>query len=326
MAVAAAAPVLVSTGPADKPIRLGDKQPWSAENTLHVWDWSKGDQSRPLKATATGSFAVSPDGKWAVTADGQAVDLTTGEAKPIPNFPADVHGICFSPKGDAVLLQIGSYTGPAGKDGAIARVLDFPAGTTRSEAAGQWAYTFACAFTPDGGQFLMMDKGRTLRRYDTKTGNELAHYEPAFENSIRAIAVSPDGKRVAAAGTRGDLYVWDLAGGKPLHKLTGKSVPLADLTVLTGMRSLAFSPDGRQLAAGAVQATVLWDVETGKVAHVLPKFQSGSATDVRFSDDGKKLTSVREFVGTAGPAGEDLLVYPTVHEWDLERDGRVPKG
>jgi hypothetical protein len=36
MAAAERATILVATGPSDKPIRLGDMQPWSAGNTLHV--------------------------------------------------------------------------------------------------------------------------------------------------------------------------------------------------------------------------------------------------------------------------------------------------
>src|SRR4051794_35967547 len=118
-----------------------------------------------------------------------------------------------------------------------------------------------------------MDKDKTLRRWDAKTGKELGHYEPAFENSIRAIAVSPDGKHVAAAGTRGDLYIWETDSGKELHKLDPAGQRLPDMTVLNGMESLAFSPDGKQLAGGAILVTVIWDVETGKVARLLPLHQ-----------------------------------------------------
>lgn len=38
--------------------------------------------------------------------------------------------------------------------------------------------------------------------------------------------------------------------------------------------------------------------------------------------DGCRLVPVRDFVGTNGPDGKDLLVYPVVNEWDLERDAK----
>lgn len=139
MAVSARATVLVATGPANKPIRLGDQQPWSPENTLHVWDWSKSDRSRPLNAITSENFALSPDGRWVLSADGQVVDTSNGEARKLDDFPADVHGLCFAPAGDAVLAQIGAYTGPAGKEGAVIRVLDFPSGKTSVNVPGQWA-------------------------------------------------------------------------------------------------------------------------------------------------------------------------------------------
>lgn len=324
MAVAEAAPILVTTGPPDKPIRLGEMQPWSPENSLHVWDWSKSDQSRPLKATVSGSFAVSPDGKWIITGDGRMINVTDETEKKIDGFPQDVQGLRFSPKGDCVLVQIGSYTGAAGKDGAVARLLDFPSGNPRQSIAGMWAYTFAAAFTPDGKELLIMDKDRVLRRFDAMIGREMARYEPAFDNSIRAITVSRDAQRIAAAGTAGEIYLWDFApGGRALHKLSAEGAPLPDLTVMNGNGSLAFSPDGSQLAGGAIMAIALWDTGTGRLTRLIAPHKSGSASIVRFSADGKKLTSVREFVVMSGPDGKDQLMYPTVNEWDLQRDGRA---
>jgi WD40 repeat protein len=128
---------------------------------------------------------------------------------------------------------------------------------------------------------------------------------------------------VAGAGTRGDIYLWDLAaGGHAIHKLTADGAPLPDLTVLNEMGSLTFSPDGSQIAGGAFMAVALWDTATGKLTRRLPSHKSGTAAVVRFSPDGKKLTTVRDFVGTNGPDGKDLLVYLVVNEWDLERDGK----
>jgi WD40 repeat protein len=316
LAVAADAPVLVSTG-GKKPIPLGDRQPYSAESTLHVWDWSKGKESRPLDAASPSGMAVSPDGKWIVTRTGQVIDVATGASRQLDNIRGQPRGLRFTPDGKALLLLSlqGSADPPRPGESATARLLDFPSGKKRCDIDGLWPFTFACGFTPDGSQVCLMDKDKVLRRWDTQTGKELGHYEPAFENSIRAIVVSPDGKRVAAAGTRGDLYLWELAGGKLLHKLTATQMP--DLTVLTGLDSLAFSPDGQWLAGGSFMRLVLWETDSGKVAQVFPN-GSGGAFHVRFARDGKQITTVTEFFGTRGNAGEDLLIYPQVRHWDVD--------
>src|SRR4051794_19800499 len=57
--------------------------------------------------------------------------------------------------------------------------------------------------------------------------------------AIETVAVSPDGKQVAAIDMHGLVSVRDGATGRELYKFKGSS---------TGEESLAFSPDGRYLA------------------------------------------------------------------------------
>jgi hypothetical protein len=314
LAVAADATVLVSTG-GKKPIPLGDHQPYSSESTLHVWDWSKGKESRPLDAVNPAGMAVSPDGKWIVTGDGRVIDAATGASRQLDNLTDKFHNLQFAPDGKGLLvLYLPGNNYPRVGKGTTVSLLDFPSGKKRFDIEDQWPFTFACSFTPDSRQLCLMDKDRILRRWDAQTGKELGHYEPAFENSIRAIAVSPDSKRLAGAGTRGDIYLWELNGGKLLHKLTATQMP--DLTVLTGLDSLAFSPDGQQIAGGSFMRLVLWETDSGKVARVFPN-GSGGGHQVRFSKDGKQITTVTEFFGTRGNAGGNLLIYPQVRHWDV---------
>jgi WD40 repeat protein len=315
-AVAGDATVLVSTGGA-KPIPLGATVPFDPVCTIHVWDWSKGPESRVLKVNNSGAMAVSPDGKWIVFRDGQLVDAATGAVKQLDHFDGQVHGLHFAPDGRTLLLTVNQA-----QDVAVARVLDFPECKKRFEIPGQWSYTFACAFTADSKQFFLTDRDRVLHRWDAATGKELGKYEPAFTNSVRAIAVSADGKLVAATGTRGDLHVWEVAGGKRLHTLTAPDDPT--LTELAGSGSLAFSPDGKLLATGGFMRASLWDTATGKVVRQLPRASAG-AGHVRFSRGGKQLTTVSEFFGT-GAAKENLQIYPAVRVWDVDSGKEVNNG
>ena len=71
------------------------------------------------------------------------------------------------------------------------------------------------------------------------------------------------------------------------------------LTEVTNIDSLAFSPDGKLIAGGTIQRIVLWDAGSGKVVRELPN-ESSIAAHLRFSKDGKTLTSVHDFYGVGG--------------------------
>jgi WD40 repeat protein len=60
---------------------------------------------------------------------------------------------------------------------------------------------------------------------------------------------------------------------------------------------VAFSPDGRQLAAGSFDSTVkIWDATTGKEIHTLHGL-AGYVWSVAFSPDGKRLAASSGYAG-----------------------------
>lgn len=77
-------------------------------------------------------------------------------------------------------------------------------------------------------------------------------------SDVDAVAFSPDGGRLAAAGRNGRIRVWTVSSGARERDIE---------TDRRRIRSLTFSPDGKRLAAAGDGTTVrVFDVTTGSVA------------------------------------------------------------
>jgi WD40 repeat protein len=116
-----------------------------------------------------------------------------------------------------------------------------------------------------------------------------------MEDSVAAVAFSPDGSTLASAGfIDGSFRLWN---GKSLATLTEKAIP-AEMGYLDG---LAFSPDGGILAMSSENGAIrLWDVRTQRpLTQPIPAHGTGRPL-VQFGSDsgtGGKTITIQEGAG-----------------------------
>jgi WD40 repeat protein len=106
---------------------------------------------------------------------------------------------------------------------------------------------------------------------------------------VHSVAFAPDGRSLASGSGDRSVRLWDLAAGE--------SRVVSDAHGVMANK-VAFSPDGRWLATVHNHRVRVYDLKTGKEAHVLGEDDpSGCAQGIAFSADGKRFAAG----GVSGP-------------------------
>src|ERR1039457_2865887 len=150
---------------------------------------------------------------------------------------------------------------------------------------------FSVAFSPDGNILASADDVN-VTLWDVATRKPIGEPLSGHRSNVSSVAFSLDGKTLASGSLDATVRLWSIVThrtiGEPLRAHTSGGDP----TYGDAVYSVAFSPDGKTLAAGSADHTVrLWDVATRTP---IGKPLSGHAFGVRcvaFSPDGRVLAS-----------------------------------
>jgi WD40 repeat protein/serine/threonine protein kinase len=176
----------------------------------------------------------------------------------------------FSPDGKRLASGSGDY---------ILRVWDVATGQEELTLKEHRHWIWSVAYDPEGKRLVSADAGGTIKVWDAQ--GQLVKSFTGHAKGVNHLAFSPDGKRLATASLDDTCKIWDTDNWQEVRSLQGMGETL---------ETLAWSRDGKLLAAGDDAVVVLWSADTYEVLHALKAPGKGL---VAFTPDGRTLLTGR---------------------------------
>jgi RNA polymerase sigma factor (sigma-70 family) len=235
---------------------------------IRIWDTASGKQIRRLAIETAGDrpLSVSPDGKLlAILVQRKTVqeesiaiyEFATGRLVRRFGKENQASGLLFSPDGKT----LASYRWPH-----TVSLWDPSTGRLLHTLKGHKDNVWAVAFSADGKTLVSGSDDKTIRFWDVGTGKQLRQIN--HKNGVGVLALSSDGKFLATIDVFKKVQeggghwpfddrvrLWEVATGKETRQLILPAKESAQ-DESRAFQSLAFTPDGKVLLAGATDGVL----------------------------------------------------------------------
>jgi WD40 repeat protein len=291
---------------------------------VHLWEQATGKElaSWPAHGYAVLCLAFSPGGRllasgsfdetvtvWGVatrkalvTLEGRPQLVTAVAFAPDGQTLATAHGdrLSFGAGGGVEWWEVGSWKALGALESQAGATEYAPFATSAEPGNGgapaertRYGGILSLAYFADGATLVLGTALAGVVLWDVASRRERAAF---YQKGCRAVALSPDGRTVAAAEASA-VNLWDVECGKRRATLKGHK---------GAVWSVAFAPDGKLVLSGAKDGGVrLWEAATGRPLGAFD-WDVGTVHQVAFAPDG--MTAA-----VAGHSGAVVL-------WDVEPD------
>lgn len=284
------------------------------DHLLRLWHLS-GDQpvERLAPQGAVGGLdavAFTPDGRMLVTAGDDRTlrvwDLSAATPRLVGTQPG-IKPLAVSP--DGKILAAGD---PSGHGQVQLMDLDGKGALMpRASLAGHQGQLWSLAFSPDGKTLASGAGDHAVRLWDVPTAAPRTEIV-ASDKWPPEVAFSPDGQTLAFASVDSSVSLRDAADGFLRERATLKGTGWS-------ISSLAFSPDGKVLAAGTNGWTQLWDL-SAKQPKPLRLVDRCFGFSIAFRDGGKTFLTADEAWDKTGPFDPS---HPALTSYDVASGKRL---
>jgi WD40 repeat protein len=264
------------------------------DDTVRLWQLPAGKEVRHWTAKAC-TLAISPDGKILATSGGYDVPIrlwTVGSGEEIRHFgehQASLNCLAFSRDGRVLAT---------GGDDTLIHLWDVASGKELRPYRAHEGPVWFVSFVPGTNRLLTASQDGTIRTWCAATGAPICElcreltarqYGAWPANLSSPPALPADGRLIAWEGADHAVHLGEVETGRHTARLVAPEDPGDSITL-----ALALSPDGKMVACGRYDATVvLWEVASGRAVHTLTG-HDGWVGAVAYSPDGKMLASAGE--------------------------------
>jgi serine/threonine-protein kinase len=268
-----------------------------ANGAVHVWSRAE----RVVRFPAAGfnahhTLTYYPKAKRLLYSSADTMQLWDTEARaeirPTYGHSSVGTSVVFSPDGQYVLSASGGDH--------TARLWELQ---INKELRRLTCYHGAATLSPDGRFALCPGGGGEMVTLFDLKDDRAFNFQGEMSSFYTCVAVSPDGRYIAAGGHDKIARVWDVGSGKKVHRIPDhKNV----------LRAVLFMPRPGQLLTGALldDTIRLWDLPSGEQVREF-YLAGGLRSGLSLSRDGRSLV--------AGNANGQIAL------WDLRDPAKAPK-
>ena len=256
----------------------------SNDRTIRLWNANTREHIKTLMGhtDSVNSVVFSSDGETIASVGNDRTvrlwNVNTGELlKDLTGHVENVNTVAFSPDGNTIASGSGTFVGGDDSGGVSVgeeiRLWNTHTGELIKTLIGHTSVVNSVVFSPDGNTIAsgsghwrgfegVESAGEEVRLWNAHTG-ELIKTLTGHEDVVSSVVFSPDSNLIVSGDWyywdghlsswtwSGEIRVWDVHTGEYLKTLVGHT---------GGVSSLSFSPDGKTLASGRTDGTILlWD-------------------------------------------------------------------